>query len=180
MLIAAKDQSEVLKLKRLLFSEFHMKDLGLAQRILGMDIRREQKRLVLDQQHYAAKVLERFNIQDAKVVTIPLAPHFKLSEALCPITAEDKGTISKIPYKSAVGSLMYLMVCTQPDITYVVGKVSKYMSNPGKIYWKAVKWILRYIKGTMQHGLVFDISFSRASTLIGYVDANFAQDPDKR
>ena len=55
-------------------------------------------------------------MQDAKAVTTPLAPHFKLSKALCPITVEDKGAMSKIPYESAVGSLMYLMVCTRPDI----------------------------------------------------------------
>ena len=135
---------------------------------------------MLDQQHYAAKILERFNMQDAKTMTTPLAPYFKLFEALCPITAEDKGAMSKIPYESAVGSLMYLMVCTQPDIAYAVGKVSRYMSNPGKIHWEAIKWILRYVKGTMRHGLVFDTSSSQASTLIGYVDADFAQDLDKR
>jgi ATP-binding cassette subfamily B (MDR/TAP) protein 1 len=180
MLIAAKEKSEVLKLKRLLCSEFSMKDLGQAQRILGMDIKREKGKLVLTQEHYALKVLARFNMQDAKVVTTPLASHFKLSEAMCPLTDDDKGIMSKVPYESAVGSLMYLMVCTRPDIAYAVGKVSRYMSNPSKPHWEAVKWILRYIKGTVGHGLVFDASLHDASTLVGYVDADFAQDLDKR
>ena len=54
----------------------------------------------------------------------------------------------KIPYASAVGSLMYAMVCTRPDIGYAVGVVSRFMSNPGKEHWNAVKWILWYLKGT--------------------------------
>ena len=54
----------------------------------------------------------------------------------------------KVPYASAVGILMYAMVCTRPDIGYAVGVVSRFISNPGKEHWNAVKWILRYLKGT--------------------------------
>ena len=56
--------------------------------------------------------------------------------------------MSKVPYALAVRSLMYATVCTRPDIAHVVGVVSKYMNNPGKEHWMAVKWILRYLKGT--------------------------------
>ncbi|XP_070039108.1 secreted RxLR effector protein 161-like [Nicotiana tomentosiformis] len=56
--------------------------------------------------------------------------------------------MSKVSYASAVGSLMYVMVCTRPDIAYAVGVVSRYMSYPGKEHWEGVKWILRYLKGT--------------------------------
>ncbi|KAL2612002.1 hypothetical protein R1flu_023694 [Riccia fluitans] len=103
-------------------------------------------------------MLERFNMLDAKFVSTPLVNHFKhqFSIAFCPLNAAEKGLMSKVPYESAVGNLMYLMVCTRPDITYALGKVSKYMANPWKVHWKAMKWILRYIKGTMGYGLLFD------------------------
>jgi len=54
----------------------------------------------------------------------------------------------KVPYASTVGSLMYAMVCTKPDIAHAVGVVRRYMKNIGKEHWMAVKWILRYLRGT--------------------------------
>ena len=63
--------------------------------------------------------------------------------------------MSKVPYASVVGSLMYAMVCTRPDISQAVGVVSRYMHDPGKEHWQAVKWILRYILNTVDIGLVF-------------------------
>ena len=61
---------------------------------------------------------------------------------------EERDEMKKVPYASAVGSLMYAMVCTRPDIAHVVGMVSQFLSNPGKEHWSVVKWILRYLKGT--------------------------------
>lgn len=63
--------------------------------------------------------------------------------------------MSKVPYASTVGRLMYAMVCTRPDISHVVGVVSRYMNNPGKEHWMAVKWILRYLRGTTNQALCF-------------------------
>ena len=134
-----------------------MKDLGAAKKILGMKITRNRKnrKLTLSQGEYIEKVLERFNMQDAKPVSTPLATHFKLSKEMCPKTQEDIEYMSKVPYQSAVGSLMYAMVCTRPDIAHAVGVVSRYMSNPGKQHWLAVKWILRYLRGTTSQALCF-------------------------
>ena len=55
--------------------------------------------------------------------------------------------MSKFPYSSVVGSLMYVMVCSRPDLSYAMSLVSRYMSNPGKEHWKTVQWIFRYIEG---------------------------------
>jgi hypothetical protein len=63
--------------------------------------------------------------------------------------------MSRVPYSSAVGSLMDAMVCTTPNIAHAVGVVSKYMNNPSKEHWEAVKWILRYFRGTTTHALCF-------------------------
>ncbi|KAH9311699.1 hypothetical protein KI387_026734, partial [Taxus chinensis] len=101
-----------------------------AKEILGMRISRDRKerKLTLSQEDYI-KVLERFNMQDAKPVRTPLASHFKLSKELCPNTEQERNQISKVPYSSVVGSLMYAMVCTSPDITHAVGVVSRFMSD---------------------------------------------------
>ena len=85
---------------------------------------------------------------ETKVVSTPLAKHFELSTTQSPSTNKEKNEISSIPYSSAIGSLMYDMICTRPDIAHVVGTVSKFLSNPGKEHWGAAKWILRYLKGT--------------------------------
>lgn len=182
MLIAAKDRSDIDKLKALLSKEFSMKDLGQARRILGMEIRRDFKagKLWLSQPKYGRKLLVKYNMADSKVVSLPLAQHFKLSAAFCPQTDVEKGLMSKIPYESVVGSLMYLMVCTRPDLAYAMGKVSRYMSNPGKVHWEAVKWILRYLKGTLDTGLLFDARSDNAKSLLGFVDADYGQDLDGR
>eukprot|EP00253_Pinus_taeda_P005294 PITA_05294 len=66
---------------------------------------------------------------------------------MCTKTQEDMDYMSKVPHASIVGSLMYAMVCTRPDIAHAVGVVSRYMNNLGKEHWMAVKWILRYLKG---------------------------------
>lgn len=67
---------------------------------------------------------------------------------MCPKTQEEIDYISKVPYSSAIGSLMYAMVCIRPDISHVVEVVSRFMNNPSKEHWSVVKWILRYLRGT--------------------------------
>jgi hypothetical protein len=81
--------------------------------------------------------------------------------------------MSRVPYSSVVGSLMYAMVCTRPNIAHAVGVVSRYMNNPGKEHWEVVKWILRYLRGTATHALCFGGS----NTFIqGHVDSDMAGD----
>ena len=78
-------------------------------------------------------------MQDAKPINTPLASHFKLSKEQSPKTTEDCESMKKTPYASAVGSLMYAMVCTRLDIAHAVGVVCKYMANLGRQHWEAVK-----------------------------------------
>ena len=89
-----------------------------------------------------------FNMKNSKSVSTPLAGHFKLSKRLCPSTEKEKGEMSIIPYSSAVGNLIYVMVCTRSDISHAIRIVSKFLANPGKAHWEAVKWIFRYLRGT--------------------------------
>ena len=75
---------------------------------------------------------------------------------------------------------MYAMVCTRPDISQAVSIVSRYMHNPGKGHWQAVKWILRYIQKTVDVGLLFKQDNTLGKGVIGYVDSDYAGDLDKR
>ena len=114
---------------------------------------------------------------DAKPLGVPLPPHVKLSKVDCPNDEMTGDEMRDIPYASACGSLMYAMVATHPDIAYVVGVVSGYMSNPSKSHWQAIKRILRYLKGTMSKC----ITYGRSDlSLQGYCDADMADDLDTR
>ncbi|RVW87710.1 Retrovirus-related Pol polyprotein from transposon TNT 1-94 [Vitis vinifera] len=173
------DIEKINNLKKQLSKQFAMKDLGAAKQILGMRIIRDKANgtLKLSQSEYVKKVLSRFNMNEAKPVSTPLGSHFKLSKEQSPKTEEERDHMSKVPYASAIGSLMYAMVCTRPDIAHAVGVVSRFMSRPGKQHWEAVKWILRYLKGSLDTCLCFT---GASLKLQGYVDADFAGDIDSR
>ncbi|XP_075083266.1 secreted RxLR effector protein 161-like [Nicotiana tabacum] len=85
--------------------------------------------------------------------------------------------MKSVPYASAVGSLMYAMLCTRPDICFVVGIVSKFQFNPGREHWTAVKHIIKYLKRTRDYILVYH---SDDLVPIGYTDSDFQSDRDSR
>ena len=78
------------------------------------------------------KVLSKFNMGEAKPVNTPLATHFKLLKEQAPTIEEEQDHMARVPYVSAIGILMYAMICTQPNIVHAMGVVSRYMSNQGK------------------------------------------------
>ena len=133
-LIAGSGIEKINNLKKQLSKQFVMKDLGAAKQILGMRIIRDKANgtLKLSQSEYVKKVLNRFNMSEAKPVSTPLGSHFKLSKEQSSKTEEEMDHMSKVPYASAIGSLMYAMVCTRPDIAHAVGVVSRFMSRSGK------------------------------------------------
>ncbi|KAM6579722.1 hypothetical protein CsatA_008998 [Cannabis sativa] len=84
-----------------------------------------------------------------------------------------------VPYSNAVGSVMYLMVSTRPDLGFAMSVLSKYMANPGKVHWLAMKWVFRYLLGTTKVGLTYNRQ--KANTIIeGYSDSDYAGDRDNR
>ena len=111
-----------------------MKDLGAAKKILGMEIERDRNggKLYLTKKSYIEKVLERFGMKNAKPVSTTFAAHFRLSSSLSPKSFNEKRYMARVPYSSAVGSMMYVMVCTRPDISHAVSVVSRYMACFGK------------------------------------------------
>ncbi|GKV05988.1 hypothetical protein SLEP1_g17933 [Rubroshorea leprosula] len=179
MIIVGNNHTYVSTLKAQLAGEFDMKELGTVNQILGMKVFRDRKdtKIWLNQKNYIERVLRRFNIQNAKPVSTPFPVHIKLSSEHSPSTEVEKVAMSRVPYSSVVGSLMFAMVGTRSDIAQVVGVVSKYMANPSRVHWDAVKWILRYLKGTSSVSLCYS---SMEPDCVGFVDADFAGDRDKR
>ena len=116
-------------------------------------------------------------MKNSKPVSTPLAGHFKLTKRLCPSTEKEKGEMPVIPYSSEIGSLMYGMVCTRPNISHGVRVISKFLANPGKAHWEVVKWIFRYLRGTSKVCLSFGGS---KPSLEGYIDFDMARDLDCR
>ena len=87
------------------------------------------------------------------MVKVPIPVGVKLSVEHCPKTQEEEHDISCVPYASAVGSLMYVMVCTRLNIAHAVGVLRRFMSKPGKEHWTIVKRVFRYLHGTSDYGL---------------------------
>ncbi|CAM8887016.1 unnamed protein product [Rhodiola kirilowii] len=140
-----------------------MKDIGEAEVILGIRIKRVEGGLALTQSHYIEKVLKKFKYLDCHPVTTP----FDSSKHLLP----NKGDpVSQSKYSRVIGSLMYAMTSTRPEIAFAVGKLSRYTSNPSVNHWQAVHRVLRYLKGTMNLGLVYS---KFPSVIEGFSDASW-------
>ena len=162
-----------------------MKYIGAAKFIMGMEIRRDHanKMISLNQTKYFETVLQRFNMKESNLVKVPIHVGVKLSVEKCPKTQEEEEEyMSWVPYASAVGSLMYAMVCTRPKIAHAVGVLSRYMSKPGKEHWKAVKRVFRYLCGTIDYAIYYQgrPRWDKVINVHGFVDADLAGDLDHR
>ena len=157
ILVAGKDVNEI---KSWLSSNFEMKDMGEAAYILGIKISRNRSStlLSLSQENYINKVLERFHMKDCKPIDTPMAKNEILTKDMCPKTSEEIQRMEKVPSANVVGSLMYAMLCTRSDICFAVRMVSSYQSSPREAHWKAVKRILRHLKGTVDYSLCYQRS----------------------
>jgi hypothetical protein len=180
ILIACNKLEDLEHLKKQLKSNFEMKDLGELRWFLGMEVTRDRKAgtMKLSQAQYVKKILERFNMVECKEVATPLDPSVKLSKSMSPtITQEDLDKMRTSPYRSIVGSLMYAMIATRPDLAVSVGTLSRFLQNPGLQHWNQAKRVLRYLKATQDVGLEFK---SKGTHLVGYSDADWAGDIDTR
>eukprot|EP00253_Pinus_taeda_P029114 PITA_29114 len=120
--------------------------------------------------------------EDSKPVKVPIPVGVKLSIEQCPKTQEEEEDMSRVPYARVVGSLMYAIVCTRPDIAHAVGVLSRFMSKPGKEHWTTMKWVFRYLRVTSDYGLCYQgrSRLDRVLDICGFVDADWAGDLDQR
>src|SRR4051812_37492124 len=178
ILLIGNDVDLLNSVKDYLNNSFSMKDLAEAAYILGIKIYRDRSRRIisLSQSTYLDKVLKRFGMEDIKKGFLPMLPNATLSKTQSPATAADRERMSKTPYASAIGSLMYAMQCTRPDIAYAVSLTSRYQSDPGVDHWTAVKNILQYLRRTKD--MVLSYGGDEQLVVNGYTDASWNTDPD--
>jgi hypothetical protein len=183
MLLVGNNMDVIKEVKSQLSSKFDMNDLGVANFILGMEIKRDcaNNKLWLNQRKYVEMILQRFNMHGSKLVKVPIPIGVKLSVDKCPKTQEEEEDVSHVPYASEIGSLVYAMVCTRLDIAHAVGVFSRYMSKPGKENWTEVKRVFRYLRGTTSYGLCYQgrPGLDSVVDIHGFVDADWARDLDR-
>ncbi|KAM6551197.1 hypothetical protein CsatB_001005 [Cannabis sativa] len=119
-------------------------------------------------------------MENAKPVSTPLAHHFRISKGQSPKIERERSNMDCVPYANAVGSLMYFVVCTRPDIGYAMSMVSTFLTDPGQQHWFALKWTLRYIKGTLNMGIMFGKESFAKEIVNGCVDSDYASCIDTR
>lgn len=165
-LLAASNQKLIETLINYLMEIFEIK-VGEPDCYLGMEIEQQQDgSLFVSQRNYAVKVLQRFNMEDCNPISTPADPgQF----------SDEKSEMVEFPYRQAVGSLMYLAVATRPDISYAVGYISRFMENPNQQHVKAVKRVIKYIKGTTDYGIIFKCN-QKNFVLSVFSDADYAGD----
>ena len=165
--------------KNLISKRYAMTDLGPISWLLGIKVTRDHKNctITLSQQSYVDSILARFNFTDAKPLSIPMDPNVAFSKDQCPTTPDDIARMRRVPYREAIGSLMYASVGTRPDISFAVSTLSQFLDNPGQAHWEAVKRVFRYLLGTKNWGLTFG---GGKEGLEGYTDADGASQEHRR
>ena len=165
ILIAASSDKLLGQFKSMLKSSFRMKDLGPISFFLGMRITQYPEKIELDQTEYLKKVLIRFGMLDCKSRSTPC----EMNPAAFDTNASDKPNIE---YRQVVGSLIYAMVCSRPDLSWVVTKLSQSLAKPCKGDWVMIKHVLQYVKGSLDKKLVY--SKCHSLSLHGFSDSDWA------
>jgi hypothetical protein len=146
--------------------------MGPLNWLLGIEIHRdrEKRTIAFSQKAYIDAIIEKYGFANTKTLSVPADPHIQLTKDQLPQTSEDILAMSKKPYAEAVGSLNYASIATRPDITFIVGRVAEFNSNPGMAHWNVVKCIFQYLKGTNDLWLV--LGQGEELTFAGYSDAD--------
>lgn len=160
--------------------KYGLKDGGELHFMLGIRVERNRgsRTIKLSQRAYAERVLHRFQMSDCNPAKTPLQPGTNLSKADMPTTDAEREEMKNVPYREALGSIMYLAVATRPDLAYAVQMLSRGASNPGRVHWNHMKHVLRYIKGTLDHGITYHGNNPEALTPAAYSDSSFADCKD--
>ncbi|MHB1955508.1 MAG: Ty1/Copia family ribonuclease HI, partial [Sulfobacillus sp.] len=174
-------KSDLQQIKQMLSVKFKMKDLGAATAILGIEVIRNRTKgtLSLRQSGRIAAILKSFAMDNAKPANTPMAANLELPK-LDVISSDDL----KLPYRQAVGKLLYVAIASRPDISYAVSYLSRFVTGYSLQHWIAVKHLLRYLQGTRDMVLTYNAHTSSTSfdqqVPTGYTDADWGNDPHTR
>ena len=173
LVIAASCPQAAASIKDQLSLRFSMKDFGALTNFLGIQFELSESCTKMHQSEYAQKILDRFQMCEANAKSIPC------DLSTCNIDFDDNSPYLDDPtlYREIVGSLIYLMTCSRPDLCYVVTILSQYMSKPKVGHLKLAKYVLRYLKGTVNFGIVFKKS---SLSIVGFTDASWGSTGDRR
>ena len=164
-------------------AQFHARytltDLGPVNWLLGIKITQDRstRSISLSQSTYIDSILARFALEDVKAQATPMVPGAVFSRGDSPSSPSDMDRMRKVPYREAIGSLMYASVATRPDISFAVSMLSQFLDNPGDAHWIGVKRIFRYLAGTQDVELTYG---AERHDLVGYTDADGATQEHRR
>jgi hypothetical protein len=168
---------DVNNMKLILKDKYSMKDLDEAKKIIGIEIDRTEDRISIHQQGYIKDILKRFNMDNSRPISTPIVKDNN-SDNNSDNNAKVLEDRNRKLYQKIVGALNHLACGTRPDISYAVAQVSRKLPNPNETDFKKVKRILRYINGTSNLKLTY--TKSNAHDIIGYSDASYAEDTDRK
>jgi len=182
LLLLADSEESMIHIKGALATEFEMTDCGPVHFYLGIQIQQIQQQtttpiITLSQSHFIDQILRKFGFEDAKPVSTPLDPSVKFTQA----TEVDQCTpLEQTLFRQIIGSIMYLMLGTRPDLAAAICLISQFASNPSRAHLQAAKRILRYLKGISNYKLHLGFAADRGQTqdlhLHGYSDADWGSD----
>jgi hypothetical protein len=166
------DIHQVDMVKAMFMDIWECRDLGDTREFLRMNIHRQGNTIILEQKEYLRKVLERFNMHNARSAPTPLPMGYTPSPNLEPVDEQ-----LRTRYQQVIGSLLYLMLGTRPDIAFAVTKMAQCASNPSEEHYQKALYICRYLAGTAGYSLIYG---KKDSGLIAYADADWGSDPHTR
>ncbi|GJS23703.1 zinc finger, CCHC-type containing protein [Tanacetum coccineum] len=170
LIITGTPRKEIDAFKSQMQEKFEMSDLGLLAYYLGIEVTQTGGEITIKQTGYINKILKDTSMTDSNDTKIPMDPGTKL------VKAEDGNSVDATYYRSLIGSLRYLLH-TRPDLSYAVGLLSRFMQDPKEIHLKAVKQVIRYIKGTKEHGIIY--KKEGGCKITGYSDSSYGINTDQ-
>ncbi|GKC38976.1 zinc finger, CCHC-type containing protein [Tanacetum coccineum] len=170
LIITGTPRKEIDVFKSQMKDKFEMSDLGLLAYYLGIEVTQTGGEITIKQTGYINKILKETSMTDSNDTKIPMDPGTKL------VKAEDGNSVDATYYRSLIGSLRYLLH-TRPDLSYSVGLLSRFMQDPKDHHLKAVKQVIRYIKGTKEHGIIY--KKEGGCKITGYSDSSYGINTDQ-
>jgi Reverse transcriptase (RNA-dependent DNA polymerase) len=183
LIIASKSKTAISEFKREFSKRFKLRLQGPTTFFLGVKLERDRanRTISLSQPTYIQSIIDEYiHLGPDRIFNATLTPmleNLHLSETQCPSTDEEKQRMAQFPYRQVVGKLLYLSIATRPDISYAVGVLCRFLKNPGKEHWAAVKHLLRYVKGTKDLKLIYS-PVERTHPFITFSDADHGGHPD--